>query len=109
MIATLLMEWKARCDGLIKGDSLQTVVAAPIEALVSADGNSTANKVRGHRINLGAEVEAKEQGGRKRKAADDSSEDAPKKKTRKRSEYLSDFNNHFFANQDRSVEEKEGR
>lgn len=36
VIASLLIEWKARCDGMIKGDRLHTTVGAPLEALQSA-------------------------------------------------------------------------
>jgi hypothetical protein len=46
VIATLVMEYKARTNGLIKGTSLQTVVAAPLEALKSARSNAAANEFR---------------------------------------------------------------
>jgi hypothetical protein len=50
VIATLAMEWKARNDGLIKGDTLQTTVAAPLEALHSARANAEANKHRAEQL-----------------------------------------------------------
>ncbi|KAH7406369.1 hypothetical protein DE146DRAFT_629705 [Phaeosphaeria sp. MPI-PUGE-AT-0046c] len=83
-IATLLIEWKARCDGVIKGDTLQTVVAAPIEAFKSAGSNSVGNKTRANRIKLGGERELQEQGNRKRKATADAPGGVPKTPTRKR-------------------------
>jgi hypothetical protein len=46
VITTLAYQWKARCDGLIKGDTIQTVVAAPLEALQSAVNNWAANAKR---------------------------------------------------------------
>jgi hypothetical protein len=45
-ITTIAFQWKARCDGLIKGDTVQTLVAAPLEALQSAVNNWKANKER---------------------------------------------------------------
>jgi hypothetical protein len=50
VIATTCMEWKARNDGLIKGTTLETTVAAPLEALQSAIINSRANKDRAKKI-----------------------------------------------------------
>jgi hypothetical protein len=52
VIATLAMEWKARTDGLIKGSSLQTVVAAPLEALQSARANAEANQFRAGQLDF---------------------------------------------------------
>jgi hypothetical protein len=46
VITTIAFQWKARCDGLIKGDTVQTLVAAPLEALQSAVNNWKANKER---------------------------------------------------------------
>lgn len=46
ILAKLVMEWKARADGLIKGDTLHTAVGAPLEALSSARSNYGANKER---------------------------------------------------------------
>jgi hypothetical protein len=46
VITTIAFQWKARCDGLIKGDTIQTLVAAPLEALQSARNNWKANKER---------------------------------------------------------------
>jgi hypothetical protein len=46
VIVTLAMQWKARNDGLIKGDTVQTVVAAPLETLRSAENNWKANQDR---------------------------------------------------------------
>jgi hypothetical protein len=50
VIATICMEWKARNDGLIKGTTLETTVAAPLEALQSAIINNRANKDRAKKI-----------------------------------------------------------
>jgi hypothetical protein len=55
VIATLAMEWKARNDGLIKGVTVQTTVAAPLEALQSAQNNSKANKHRAQALEFAKE------------------------------------------------------
>jgi hypothetical protein len=70
VIATLVMEWKARSDGLIKGDTVQTVVAAPLEALQSAGNNSVANQSRKRKLKFADEnqPELKKQAVRKSKS-----------------------------------------
>jgi hypothetical protein len=65
---TLVSEWKSRADGVIKGITLQTVVAAPLEALRSARTNAVANKYRKAKLKFASEHE-----------------DGPKRETRKRS------------------------
>jgi hypothetical protein len=37
VLAKLVLAWKARADGLIKGDSLRTTVGAPLQALQCAN------------------------------------------------------------------------
>lgn len=73
VIATLSSEWKARNDGLIKGTTLETSVAAPLEALQSARNNFAANKDRGKKLDFAKKHE--------------NDEDAPKLKEKKRSKF----------------------
>jgi hypothetical protein len=54
---TLISEWKSRADGVIKGNTLHTVVAAPLEALRSARTNAVANKYRKAKLKFASEHE----------------------------------------------------
>jgi hypothetical protein len=57
VVAVLVMQWKARNDGLIKGSTLQTTVGAPLEALSSANHNFSHNKDRATKLQSAKEHE----------------------------------------------------
>jgi hypothetical protein len=77
VIGTIAREWKARIDGMIKGDKLETTVAAPIEALQSAHTNKSANDDRALKLKFATEHE-----------------DGPKRQPRKRTRAATGVGHH---------------